>query len=111
MGGQVGGGGQRAEIGTERDFTWGHGCIMQYADEVSSSCTLETCRFCDQCHPNKFNYKYVNKFWHHYLKKKKKRITHGATTNHWLYKIFEALNNRKRGVFSWEVNYFIILSL
>ena len=25
----------------ERDFAWGDGCMMQYADDVLFSCTLE----------------------------------------------------------------------
>ena len=27
----------------ERNFTWGGGCMMQCADNVFLSCTLETC--------------------------------------------------------------------
>ena len=28
---------------TERGFAWGHGCVMQCAEDVLLSCTLETC--------------------------------------------------------------------
>ena len=30
------------KVGMERDFTWGHGHVMQSADDVLLSCTLET---------------------------------------------------------------------
>ena len=43
----VGRGGQKrvglCEMGMERDFAWGNGCTMQWADDVLLSCTLETC--------------------------------------------------------------------
>ena len=30
-------------MGTERDFVWGNGHMMQCADDVLLSCTLKTC--------------------------------------------------------------------
>ena len=38
----LGGGGRRGEMGTERDLDRGKGCMMQCADDVLMSCTLET---------------------------------------------------------------------
>ena len=54
----VGGVGQRrGGTGTETDFAWDDGHIMQCTD-VLLSCTFETCMiFVNQCHPNEFNFK------------------------------------------------------
>lgn len=35
-------GGQRGEVETERDFVWGDGCRMHYAEDVLLSCILKT---------------------------------------------------------------------
>ena len=35
--------GKGGENGTERDFAWDGGHMIQYADDVLLSCTLETC--------------------------------------------------------------------
>ena len=39
----VNAGGQRGDMGTERDFAWGNGCMTQREDDVLLSGTLETC--------------------------------------------------------------------
>ena len=39
--GGVGGGGQRGDMGMERDFAWGDGCTVWCADDVLLSCPLE----------------------------------------------------------------------
>ena len=39
----------------KRDLTLGGECMMQDADDVFLSCTLETYMVINQCHSNKFN--------------------------------------------------------
>ena len=41
------------------DLTLGGEHTIQYTADVLQNCTLETCNFINQCHPNKFkgNYK------------------------------------------------------
>lgn len=45
-------------MGKESDFAWDDGCMMQCAEEVLLSCTVETCLgFVNQCNLNKFHLK------------------------------------------------------